>query len=569
MSASLPEVPPAEPKQGVLRALVTDRFLHDVLITAFFYSIVRLLLFPNIPAMGRPLQLPFEAYQGASIVMAALKNPAFVALAGSGLLALFLDQIPGKWNPFFGRVAWDDFPPRTGLIVMGICLPMMWSLSTYDVNLLFDQVHAADRILVFVLWLAMGRNPAFAPIWLAVAAVVAEQFKYPDCMHATWADKALMLYVPLLVWVSFVVSRFRKTSPWLFPALLLCHWASFYVYPAFAKLVLGDTPWTWLLQNGVNDLFVASHLNGWLPNLSDAQVEEMAQTMAKTDIVIQFVTLAIELSPLLILWKRRYAMAVVAACACLHIGIFVTTGICFWEWITVNLVLIWALRGPWSKEPVADMFNARFRLLSGLLIACALPVFWPYPLAWFDTNYNVVYDLELEDAEGTRYQLRREYMDPFHGQHMQSRFFYVDPRPNLPVHTYSAVVDQSLFEALDQVETLEELTALHDQRAVVRFDAVLRDQYVAYIQTYFANLNQRGGHKSVVPGWLQAPHHHKGFGGTWPSEAPWSEITSVRVIATDVFWNGQDLHRLRTDEVLLIEIPAASPPYQTLLEAGD
>ncbi len=566
---SVPSRAESESKPGFVKALLTDKFLHDVFIAAVVYAIARLLLFPNIPAMGRPLQLPFEAYTGASIVVAALQSPAFLALAGSGVLALILDQVPGKWNPFYGRVNWVGFPPRTGLIVMLITLPMMWKYSTYDINLLVNQVHALDRVLVFGLWLAMGRNPAFAPIWLAVVSVVVEQFKYPGSMHATWADKAILLYVPLIVWVSFLITRLRKASPWLFPVLLLCHWASFYVYPAFAKLVVGDTPLTWLLQNEVHTLFVASHLNGWLSTWSDTQIEGAARLMGRTDFLIQFSTLVIELAPLFILWKRRGAVVMVACCFCLHVGIFLSSGILFWEWMTCNLVLIWALMGPWSKEPVADLFQSRFRLISAVLIALALPVFWPYPLAWFDTNYNITYELELEDAEGNRYEVRREFMDPYNVQHTQGRFFFLDPRPNIPVRTYSAVMDQSLFEDLGQVSTLEGLEALYDERAEVRLEEETRDEYVAFLQIFFANLNARDGEKSVVPWWMESLHHHKAFGGVWPASDPWSDIVRIRVVASDAFWDGENLHRLRTEEVLTIEIPEVAPGLETVSGGHD
>jgi hypothetical protein len=551
-----------EDKKVALRGLLSDRFLHDVAITAVLYGILRLALFPNIPALGRPLRLPFAAYEGSSIVLGALQNPAFLVLAGSGVLALVLDQIPGRRNPFFGRVDWREFPPRTNLILLGICFPMMWKFSTYDVNMLVDQVHAIDRILVVLLWVAMARNPAFAPIWLAVTAVIAEQFGYPSCMHATWADKAVVLYVPLLLWVTFLVSRFRRTSPWLFPALLLCHWASFYVYPAIAKMLLGAHPWSWALDNRVHQLWLGSYVNGWLAGLSDGEAVRVAQQLGRVDIPIQIGTMFTELAPLFILFRRRLAALMILACVAMHLGIFVSSGIFFWEWMIPELVLVAALLGPWSVEPVAGLFRARHRMLSVVLIALALPVFWPYPLGWFDTPYNIVYALEVEDAGGHRYELTPEYMDPFNVQHTQGRYWFTDPRANLATATYGATVDPELFEVLQGLETGASADDLLETYGVSRYDAERTAEFTAYLRTVFSRLNDRDGDKDVVPSFLEAPHHQTATGGASPSE-PWVDIVAVRVFARDVYYDGGRLVTRAHVEVLEVEIPLQVVPFES------
>ena len=550
----------AKPQMGRIRALLTDRFLHDVLITAFVYSIVRLALFPNIPALGRPLQLPFEAYQSSSIVLSALTNPAFLALVGSGVLALVLDQIPGKRNPFFGRVDWGEFPPRTSWLVLAFCFPMMWKFATYDVNLLLGQVHLMDRIVVVVLWAAMARNPAFAPMWLAVVAVVAEQFKYPSCMHATWADKAILLYVPLLVWITFVVSRVRRISPWVFPALLLCHWASFYVYPAISKMLLGPAPWSWAMENRVHHLFLGSYVNGWLADLSDVEAVRAAQMLARFDVPLQMATMATELAPLFILFRRRLAALIVSACAAMHLGIYLSSGIFFWEWMLPEAALVIALLGPWGSEPVASLFQHRHRLLSALLIAFALPVFWPYMLGWWDTPYNVVYDVEVEDASGNRYDLQREYMDPFNVQHTQGRYSFTDARPNLPTATYGASADYRLYRALLGLKDGVDPADLMDEHAVVRFDEEAAAEFVQYLQIYFSRLNLRDGEKRVVPAFLTAPHHQRVTGGVLPAD-PWVDIVRLRILARDIYYDGERLVPIEDVEVLVIDIPPEPPPF--------
>ena len=438
---------------------------------------------------------------------------------------------------------------------------MMWKFSTYDLNLLVEQVHAFDRALVVVFWFAMGRNPAFAPIWLAVVAVVAEQFRYPGCMHATWADKAIVLYVPLLLWITFLVSRFRRVSRWLFPALLLCHWSSFYVYPAISKMLLGQHPWTWMLDNRVHQLWLGSYVNGWLAGLSDGEAVRVAQAMARVDIPIQVGTMLTELAPLFILFRRKLAALMIFACAAMHLGIDLSSGIFFWEWMIPEFVLVIALLGPWLAEPVASLFKARHRMLSALLIALALPVFWPYMLGWFDSPYNIVYDIELEDAAGIRFELRREYMDPFNVQHTQGRYSYTDPRPNLLTATYGATADEALFVALQGLEDGVEPESLLERYAVSQFDAERTAEFEAYLQTYFSRLNERDGDKDVVPGFLEAPHHQTAKGGAVPSD-PWVNIVAVGVFARDIYYDGDRLVPPEDVEILEVRIPSSPVEFE-------
>jgi hypothetical protein len=382
-------------------------------------------------------------------------------------------------------------------------------------------------------------------------------------MHATWADKAIVLYVPLLVWVTFVVSRFRKTSPWLFPALLLCHWSAFYVYPGISKMLLGPAPWSWAFENRVHHLFLGSYVNGWLAGLSDGEAVRYAQMIARVDVPIQVATMVTELAPLFILFRRRLAALMIFACAAMHLGIYASSGIFFWEWMLPEAVLVVALLGPWSSEPVAGLFRHRHRMLSALLIAFALPVFWPYMLGWWDTPYNIVYDLELEDETGHRYELRREYMDPFNVQHTQGRYSFADTRPNLLTATYGATADYELFQALSAIEHGIEPTELFEGYAASRHDPELAAEYETYLQVYFSRLNERDGEKAVVPRFLMAPHHQTATGGSVPAE-PWVDIRTVRVFVRDIYYDGDRLVPLADELVLEVTIPEEPPPFEPL-----
>lgn len=539
-----------------LRNIVRDRFFHDVMITAFVYSLVRFVLFPA-KWLEPAFALSEEAYRLPFILWGGLESPVGIGFFLFGALLLALNFIPGDWNPVRGRITYgDELPPKTNWFLFIVAIPLAWKMSTYDINLFLDQAHIADRLLLVVLWLGILKNPAFVPMFIAHMAMIAGQFAVPEgCMHYTWADKIMPTNMLLIFWVTFLVSRIRRLSVWVFPFLVICHVGSLYFYPMVGKFIAGESVFVWIAHNPLQDLFVGAHLNGWLSGLSEPQAMRVAALIQTLRVPIQLFVALLELAPLVMIWRRKTTVLMIAAAVSMHLGIFASSGIFFWEWIIPDLTLIAFLIGPWGRNEMGDLFRSPTRWIAAPMVLFALPIFWPYILGWLDTPYNVVYHLEVEDEAGNSVELAREFMDPYELPFTQSRFHFADPRVTVPVSSYGSIGDVAIWRRMLEIETPDQMAALNAELGTSRFEQERQDEFVRWAEAVFSNYNARGGRKSVVPSFMEAPHHQLSTSGVHLQPGGES-IRRVRLIVRDTFFDGEALHPMDEQVIVEVEIPA-------------
>ncbi|MCB9506404.1 MAG: hypothetical protein H6698_00735 [Myxococcales bacterium] len=544
-----------------------DPVLWDLALTLLIFAPLRFALFPPKVFFKSPLILPEADYYGASIFLAALlHSPGLQLAVGMTTLVGVLHFVRHSRNPFAGRVKWsDDDPNGLRLMLMAMAFPLMWKLSTPDFSVWFGSSHLFDRALLVAMWGAIAATPLALPVFSAFAGVMAAQYFFPSCFEPTWADKALLLYSVLLGWAVFLASRIRKTHAFVYPLLLICMFGGFYFYPAVAKLRLGGDPTLWLRREHVHLLFISAHLNGWLPNLVGDTFSQVVDFVRSSERFIVIYTITLEIAVIGIALARRGTIAMFLLVIAMHTGIFLSSGIFFWEWVVPELALLGLLLTRWSTGPVAELYRWRNRWVSALLVVFALPWTWPYLLGWMDTPYTVTYDIEAENARGEHFQIRREYLDPYELALTQNRLWFLDPAKEAPIATYSATANIELFEALSAATSAAEVQAVRDRLGEVRYDAEEAEAFGEWLQRFFAYVNEHDGDKNVVPRWLEAPHHQMALAGTdlTPSDLP---ITRARVFARSSWWNGERIEVIDERIILDVEIPSTYSAVHTAAE---
>ena len=203
---------PAEPacEDETTHDIPVRRFVADVLLLLAIYAPIRLALF--FPTFGlkflpfelahRPLTLPESAYAEPLVFPAALTHlptlPWYVLSAG--FVAAHFWAHPK--NPLHRKLSWGlGEAPGLRWVALALMLPIVWKYGTMDVNLYFDQAHLLDRAPSS----GSGSGPpcaSGAAFLLAFGATFASQLYYPDIFHFTWADKAVLFYSALLIWVG-------------------------------------------------------------------------------------------------------------------------------------------------------------------------------------------------------------------------------------------------------------------------------------------------------------------------------------------------------------------------------
>jgi hypothetical protein len=543
-----------------------QRLFADLLAVIAVYAPIRFLLFPSV-ALPKAFHLPADAYESGFVALRALTFPNAIwwfALSAALIGAHFIDV---KGNPFFGKLRWNTTEtPGIRIALMGLGLPIAWKLTTIDVNVYFDQVHALDRVLIAALYLAMFRTPLAIPWFLGLSAAFFAQFHFPECFHFTWADKAVLYYGMLLIWVAFIVSKVRRLDAAVVPALLLCLFASFYFYPGVTKLVKAGGPLTWLLFNPVYDLFMGAYAHGWWAGADFDILLRVERFLRTFNLASTGFTMCLELGIVSILLHRRLALLFLWSAVAFHAGVLLASGILFWEWWVPEFALLYLLHTRWKSNDVAHIFTNRLRFASPLLIVFALPIFWPYALGWLDSPYTAVYELEVQTGDSEWTPINRADLDPYNLPFTQNRFSFLVEEPIIHMGSYGAITDRDLQIGLMAATSVEELHAALAPFEEVRANADDRAAFENFLQRYFANEAARGGRTSVVPGFLESFHHQYAHAFiTRPEPAP--PVRRARMRMTEVWFDGEQQHILSDQIVMEIDVPVEAPPrYESPLE---
>jgi len=153
----------------------------------------------------------------------------------------------------------------------------------------------------------------------------------------------------------------------------------------------------------MENLFVASYLNGWLNHLSETRILELAEWIRSISVPIAAMTLIIELGMLFGLLRQRGTLLLLAAVSSMHVGIVIMTGIIFWKWMILDLSLL-AWLWFWRKhEEVRCIYSRSNFIVSLLLIAAVTAAFHENRFAWWNTKWIKIYEIEARDEAGNRY----------------------------------------------------------------------------------------------------------------------------------------------------------------------
>lgn len=170
-----------------------------------------------------------------------------------------------------------------------------------------------------------------------------------------------------------------------FVAALALHLAN-YFYSAVAKMTLpGAGPFTWALENETHNIMMATALIGLGPLQGHEWLSRAGlQAMAAAWPVTNWVTLGIQLAAFVALLRVRWGIAMTVAYDVMHLAIFVSTGILFWKWMTLNAGLVLALRRmPTRGAPPWPV------IAIGLGVMALSPLaFRIAHLGWFDAAAN-------------------------------------------------------------------------------------------------------------------------------------------------------------------------------------
>jgi hypothetical protein len=349
-------------------------------------------------------------------------------------------------SALFFRVKIDDLPKVAKLTLQGIGVLFALYLAFAYPSLLHETI--GDRLyLELTLYRSAGALLFLAGLWrpaLMLPAFVAIRFVKLASSNATGLPITTTDYTPVIEFgclltlgacIVFVGRRFYglwqnepetdRLEPIeaVYLTAVAVHFAN-YFYSALQKIVIGDPWWQWITQNPTQYLTLAAWERGNLPltALGDTVTGALYQALAFGVVPLNLAVLALQLAAIVALARIRWIIVLTALYDVTHLVIALVSGIFFYKWIWLNLLIVVSLTLIASK-PIPRQIQAW--LVAVLLLAPNL--FFVARLGWFDTpSFNDEF-IEAVTADGKTYRVPDNYFLSFSVTHAQQRLLAEKP----------------------------------------------------------------------------------------------------------------------------------------------
>jgi hypothetical protein len=504
-------------------------------------------------ALFRVSNLPQESYQSpvlilevAARVMSALPGWAVAAAALVAAPALFLLRRELAMR-------WEHLPGGEQLRVLAVIIAtgLSWAGATYEYNLYFDRAHGTDRLLVIALLLLAWWRPVFLLPLLLVLLPLLWQFGYPIGGFSR-AGSVLPVRVLILVgafWLLRAVTKRGRTDDAVF--VLCCIIAAHYWASGYAKLQL-----EWPAHARPALLLPATYSTGWLAFLQPETIAAIARALLWLNLPMKIGVLLVECGAVVALYRRKSIRAFLAASIGLHAGIFLISGIFFWQWMLVNAAVLVLFFGTRGTAP--SIFTRQHLVASMALIVSSGMWLWPPVLAWIDSPVTYTYRAEAVGASGRVYELPPRFFAPYDYQFTLGAFGYLVAAPRLSI-VWGAAPDWRLVERLAQVTSAADIEAVEARAGRRLFDASRSAAFDAFVGRFMRAWNREHGHTRW---WmvLRPPPLLWSFPRR-TTPAPGDALTRVVVYEVTTLFDGRRYHEVRTLPIRSIDVqPLIVPP---------
>ena len=327
--------------------------------------------------------------------------------------------------------------------------PLVWKWATEDLDTIHTNapraIHRLGLVIGF-LWIPVS------PLGLVFFSLYTLRFWKPShhqraCHQILWMGSLLWMSWTVILGTHFILHQNVTVNPASFFLISFICLGSRYVWPAIMKLRLRPR-FSWAWKNPTHLLGVNARSEGWLGFLSLERVVRFFQRLSILNIPINLITLSIELLPLLFFVSPKVIYVFLGLQVLLHLGIFLVSGILFWESIWVGtgfLILLWQI------PQLTEIQSYSLLLLAPLLILGQR--IWSIPaLAWWDTPLSQCLRLFGYSKNGKRYLIPHSFFEPFETQFykLSPEMFGVKTLTEAPGHTlpgHDTIEDLKRIEA--------------------------------------------------------------------------------------------------------------------------
>ena len=488
--------------------------------------------------------LPAGSYQRPGL-LSQLPAQMVATLPRAVITALMLLTMLLGWRSLLR--GWGELELGLALRPWVLLLAAMlaWWFASYPYNFYFDQLHLADRLALLMLALLIAWRPVFILPFVLLLSTIIWQFFQP-IGDWSWAQPSMPMRLLLLLfaalWLHALTAR-QHSRDWMFVGLCLI--AAHYWMPGLNKLSMA-----WPGYGHIYNFLLNTYANGWLGFLQPTQVAAAAKVIALFDWPMRIGTLVAQIGVLLLLWRRFTVVGFLVLWSLFHLGIFLLSGILFWQWMLLESSLALLIQRIWQRRPIP--FVTTPHLLVSMVLIVGSPL-WvkPVALAWLDAPISYTYRYFAVTGDGRRYNLPPAFFAPYDFQFTLGFFKYLSPPPHLDI-TWGASGQRHVADALMADPSPAGVARVErelgrDPRDPRR-QAVLEQFIARFVAKRVAAGPAQGGYA-----WWSAPVQIR----TWPHGEAYAwqaPITRVEVEQVTNLFDGERYSEIATIPLLVVAI---------------
>ncbi len=412
------------------------------------------------------------------------------------------------------RITWINFSHEKHIktFVLLVALIYAWKFAFYDYNFYYNASHLDLRLGLITLFLLSFWRPAFLLPFATVSLLIIHQLDFP-LGNVSITDKRIVLDI-LILFLSFTMFNINKRIIRLdlFIVLLLVLHASNYVIPAITKLNLGPHYYEYIKYNKISNLFIGSYMFGWLNFLDKEIIVNFHNIISKLNPVLAFCAILVQGSAIFLLRKKKITLMLLLSFEGLHLGIFLFSGIFFWKWIWVNILIFCLLR---KLSQIEHIFSIRTTCLSIILISISPFIFKPFALGWWDLGLGWNFEFEVITEGGDELTLNRTFFSPYDIIFAQKRFNYLHDNKTLS-GTYATLPWRlnipkeqkiSIYKEINSSSNLDKIGNIIETYGIVKYDSMRSKKFYSFLHKYIQNYNERLDKRNPIIGIISTPNH--------------------------------------------------------------
>lgn len=396
------------------------------------------------------------------------------------------------------EVSWNSVPKWLRSIILTCVVLLSWAYGFTETNYFYNKTYSADKIFLLILAYLTIRRPQFAFLFLLQAYLLSKQFAFALPVSYTFTDKQIIydILFGFSVFQGLKLICFKNVS-WhcflIIVLLILCNW---YFKAGLGKIIVG-----WQYHNSLYNLFIASTAYDWLyqfPKLKST----LGSSLYEMKGIVEYLTLLVEfLCPLILLIRRNWFKYILASFIIFHLLVYLSSGIFFWKWIALEIVLIIIT----YKWPEILNISKQMKVIYVLFLVLFFFLSPTTSLVWYDTPFLQKYEFYLLNGSEER-KLDASFFSPYDVIFAQNRFSFLNERP-IYTRTYGSTTNlTTLFEANEAVAAnrLPKFTS----PVAIEYNQAKEEMFLEFVQE-FVNNKLKNDVKWV--NWFDAPMHiHQG-----------------------------------------------------------